>query len=205
MKSGLLIDFDGTLCFDYFWRSLATDSRKRVQKLLFQGYNSLVDDWMRGLKTAEDIAAHASESLDIEYEELWNCFETDCLTMHVEPDTLDHIRDMQSRFQTILVTDNMDSFDRFTLPSLRLNEYFNATVNSARWGVLKGDKAGGLFAEVIAQYGLDVKTTHLIDNSEKNCRIFEELGGQSHLVHKREDIDTVLESISSFTDGGVHA
>ena len=50
-KPILFIDFDGTLCFDRYWRSLPQDMFSLVQQRLFGRDTTLAVEWMLGKKT----------------------------------------------------------------------------------------------------------------------------------------------------------
>ena len=43
-KPILFIDFDGTICYDKYWRSLPERYNNKIQKLLFQKDQSLIND-----------------------------------------------------------------------------------------------------------------------------------------------------------------
>ena len=68
MKSALFVDFDGTLCHDKFWRSLEPALQEKIQEYLFGVDQEIVNDWMRGVYTSEDIHQKLVEDLKINYE-----------------------------------------------------------------------------------------------------------------------------------------
>lgn len=180
----LFIDFDGTICHDRFWRSLNETDYAKVQNLLFQGKNQVVIDWMKGAYTSEQINQKVAEETGIQYDYLWKIFVEDCQTMQVEPEILELINNLRKRFHVVLITGNMDCFSRFTVPSLRLNEYFDTIVNSFYEKQLKNENDGNSFKKNIKG---EIADSILIEDSEKSCKTFESLGGIAYRVSSPGD------------------
>lgn len=170
----LFIDFDGTICFDRFWQNLPAHEYKLIEELLFKQNRAMVVDWMRGVYTSEDINHFVSEKTGIPYEKLWDVFVTGCKNMVVSPDILKQIGILRSRFYIVLITGNMDSFDRFTAPSLKLTEHFDTVVNSYTETVLKFENDGATFRKYLKG---DIRDAILIEDSQKSCDAFLKLGG----------------------------
>lgn len=191
MKKDLLIDFDGTLCFDYFWRSLSEEENSLIQTFLFKENGSVVGEWMRGKHTSEEINYFVSRNTGIDYSHLWNAFINDCESMVISKIVLKKIKDLKEHYRIILVTDNMDSLDRFTIPSLKLDEYFDSIVNSYNEGILKEDNGGRTFKNNCKK----IQESILIDNSKSSCSLFESLGGTSFLVSKEKDLNYYLDTL----------
>ncbi len=194
MKPLLFIDFDGTLCHDKFWRSLDVDTKEKVQDFLFLHSKNMVNDWMLGKYTSEEINQYISQKLNIDYDYLWSTFVKDCNEMRVEINDLLKIKELGAKFTTILMTDNMDCFTRFTAPSLNLEQYFNQIINSFDHKKSKNDH----FRELLPA---DKKEGNvLIDNSANTCEVFKNLGGTSYLVTKKEPLShflTFLDTLAS--------
>lgn len=175
----LFIDFDGTICFDRFWQNLPAHEYSLIEELLFKQNRDMVVDWMRGVYTSEDINHFVSDKTGIVYERLWDVFVTGCKSMVVSPDILKQIDILRSRFYTVLITGNMDSFDRFTAPSLKLTEHFDIVVNSYAEGVLKFEDDGATFRKYLRG---NIHEAILIEDSQKSCDAFERLGGVVYQV-----------------------
>lgn len=175
----LFIDFDGTICHDRFWRSLNEDAYIKVQSLLFNGQNQIVSNWMKGDYSSEDINQLVAKETGIEYDSLWGVFVSDCKTMKVEPEILKMINNLRKRFHVVLITGNMDCFSRFTVPSLRLNEYFDVIVNSFDEKQLKSENDGDSFKKYVRG---EIVDAILIEDSEKSCETFKSLGGTAYRV-----------------------
>ena len=104
----------------------------------------------------------------------WERFISDCKKMDISKATLERIKALQEKYHTVLVTDNMDCFDRFIKPALKLEFYFDAVVNSYNEKNLKSENNGFLFRKYVIG---NIKNAILIDNSKKVCDIFSSLGG----------------------------
>ncbi len=190
MKPILFIDFDSTLCFDRFWRSLESNRWLAIQDYIFNLNQSLVEDWMRGVCTSEDVNKKIAEYLNMDYQALWDIFVSDCKSMYVSQNTLNKIDELRSKYQTVLITDNMDCFDRFTAPALELDKYFDSIVNSYNEKLHKKEEGGKLFLEVCKRRGsVDIGTCILIDNSNRVCRVFDALGGKALRVDDSHSAD----------------
>ena len=198
MKPTLFIDFDGTLCHDKFWSSLDPILLEKVQQILFSDDKTVVSDWMKGIYTSEDINKKLADKLGVEYNLLWDGFVKDCQNMKVGDVVLELLQKLRSTHTIVLITDNMDCFDRFTVPSLKLDEYFDTIINSFNERATKNENDGQLFREVINRLGLSPDNCVLMDNSELTCRVFEKLGGTSYLVTKEQPLSYWLEIVKEF-------
>lgn len=188
MKPILFIDFDGTLCHDRFWRSLPGEQYKKVQALLFGEERTYAEEWMKGKWTAEEVNQFLAEKLGIPFDELWSVFVRDAETMNVSKEMLETIDRLRDTYTTILITVNMDSFERFTVPALRLEDYFDDISNSYHEGKFKSDNDGEIFREYLMKYSAPVEHSILIDDSPGVCETFRSLGGSAYRVTSEEDI-----------------
>ena len=150
---------------------------------------------MRGVYTSEDIHQKLVEDLKINYEFLWNIFVEDCRTMFVEKSVLGKIAKLRDRYITVLITDNMDCFDRFTVPALGMDACFDYIVNSYNEKMSKNDNGGKLFLDISARIGGMLPESILIDNSPKTCEIFQKLGGRSFWVTAEKPLSLWLDLI----------
>jgi FMN phosphatase YigB (HAD superfamily) len=182
MKQALFIDFDGVLCRDRFWRGLPREQYDLIQEQLIEGNRELMDQWMRGKRTSEEVNQYVSELLGVPYEDVWQVFVQDAKAMQVSKEALQLISVLRERFLTILITVNMDSFDRFTVPALGLDSHFDLIVNSYNEGRFKFEEDGAMFADAAAKLGAAFLGAYLIDDSANNCAVFDKLGGTGFLV-----------------------
>ncbi len=197
MKPILFIDFDGTLCHDRFWRSIDEDSFGKIQNFLFGGNKSMVNEWMRGVHSSESINEIISKELNVPFEKVWNIFVADCENMNVSNDVLNRIENLKKDFHTVLITDNMDCFTRFTAPALKLNLYFDSIINSFDNKKFKSDKDGEIFLQTINNLGSKIEDSILMDNSKSACGTFSKLGGIARFVTSEEPLAFWLENLEN--------
>lgn len=181
-RNVLFIDFDGTICSDRFWKSLPKEEYERIQGDFFKGDSARVRDWMCGKYTSEEITEHLSEMLNYNYDELWNIFEADCKSFALEAGVFEAIGEARAKHTTVLMTDNMDSLNRFTAPTLRLDEVFDLIWNSYNHGVLKNDENGRAYLDVCSELSADIKDCILIDDRTHSTDTFARLGGLTCLT-----------------------
>lgn len=192
-KQNIFVDFDGTICFDYFWRSTPEEIKGVIGKFLFQDNTYLLEDWMRGQKSSEDINKVIADKCGLDYNMIWNYFVKDCKNMYIAEDILTALSACKKSNTLILITDNMDCFNRFTKNQLKLLDYFHYIFNSCDYGTLKDDPLQkGLFKKIIDIYKFDIQKSVLLDNSQKNCDLFGQLGGSSFLVKDKKDVVPIL-------------
>jgi len=192
----LFLDWDGTLCFDYFWRSL-TSKNERVREavnFLFSEEKDLINDWLRGDFSSEEINTMISEKSGCSFDELWNSFVRDCQTMTFDSRLRESLSKIRRTSKIVLVTGNMDCFRRFTIPALRLDDCFDDMVISCEVGYLKNEKAGQQFIDIARKFRIELSDTVLIDDSDKALKIFARLGG---VTIKTSDLDKTLEVLGS--------
>lgn len=197
MKPILFIDFDGTLCHDRFWRSADKAIQEKIQDFLFSSKNTLASEWMKGSHTSEEINRILSRELNVDFDTLWQIFVHDCETMKVSHVDLNLVAVLKDRYYTVLATDNMDCLDRFTVPALRLGNYFDLILNSYNERMFKNDLDGKFYMSAAKNRGVDVKGCVLVDNSAKTCELFGKIGGAAFLVTESKPLQYWLGQISS--------
>ncbi len=201
MKPILFIDFDGTLCHDRFWKSIDADSFEQIQNFLFSENKSIIRDWMKGGYSSEDINRLISKKLNIPFEKLWKVFVDDCKNMTISRDTLNRIKKLKKFYETILITDNMDCFTRFTVPAQKLDSFFDSIVNSFENKKFKDHNEGEVFIQLADNTNTKIDDCILIDNSKTVCATFSKLGGKSCFVTAETSLDYWLENLQNFFFG----
>ena len=197
MRPILFIDFDGTLCHDRFWRSIEASSFQQIQNFLFSENKSVIQDWMKGVYSSEDINRLISKELNIPFEKIWKTFVADCESMTISKDILNRIEKLRKDYKTILITDNMDCFTRFTVPAQKLDSFFDSIVNSFENKKFKGHNEGEVFIQSADKTNTKVENCILIDNSKSACAVFSKLGGKSCFVTSENTLDYWLEKLEN--------
>jgi len=191
----LFVDFDGVLCRNKYWLSLPPLLQEIIQELLFRNDIEMTENWMRGKHTSEEINDFLAPRLGMDPAELWKIFVRDCENLFVDTETLERLRSLRARYYVALVTGNMDSFSRFTVPSMDLSKYFDKISNSFYEGMLKTDNGGEIFLRLCSEIGTGVERALLIDDSERVCEVFGKLGGHPLRVIGEKDINYHLDRI----------
>ncbi len=194
-KPILCIDFDGTLCHDRFWRSADPELKSKLQTRLFSDKVEVAEDWMLGKRTSEEINQLLADELGMPYDFLWKIFVADCENMTIVPGAIKKVQTLRDRYTTVIITDNMDCFDRFTVPALGLDTHFDVIVNSSTEGSFKNDENGKVFQKIAEAYDSPLSRNILIDNAQSSCMLFESLGGRSYLVTAEEPLTYWLDGL----------
>lgn len=203
-KKGIVfLDWNGTLCWSRFWESLRTEGSpeyalgQKIEQLLFSKKQTLINDWMRGSISSEQVNTFLSQKLDVNPERLWKIFVKNCVHMKFDDQLRQQIKRLKKHSHVILATDNMDCFSRFTVPALGLEKIFDRILNSSDLGYHKAEKDGATFLMCSKLFNVPMKNAFLVDDSIKSCEYFNMLGGKAYLVRDgKADTQRFLEDIS---------
>ncbi len=179
MKRNLLfIDFDGVLSYGKFWSELHPDAYNNVSNFVFKENKELVKEWMRGKYSSEEIHRIICEELSLPYIDTFELFKQGCTNFQISEKLIAQLKKLKEQYYLILRTDNMDSFDRFTLPANKvLTEVFDEIHNSYQLGYLKLES--NFYEDMAHQKGLKFSEATLIDDSPHVCEHFSRKGGKA--------------------------
>ena len=152
---------------------------------------------MLGKRSSEEINDFVSKNTNISYDRLWKIFVKDCETMCIDERIVENIKKLSAFTNLFLVTDNMDCFNRYTLPNLKIKKFFKGIINSYDYGYLKSEENGSLYKLISENYDINLAKTCLIDNSEENCNIFKNIGGNFHYVNEKNSFLKVSNDLLS--------
>jgi len=174
----LFLDWNGTLSTSKFWGHLekSTEDDKRlfekIDKTLFGELRHLIKPWMRGEIKSEDVVKEVSDKSGIRYQRVLKQFIVGCKKMeYVDNKCVDLINKIRGNgVRVVIATDNMDSFVRWTVPSLGLNLVFDGILDSYTLKAMKNDfSEAGIslfFDSFIKSNGIGKGESVLIDDSE---------------------------------------
>lgn len=173
---------------------------ERAESWLFTEQKELRDAWMRGKETAESICARLSEQSGIPPHVLLKQLENDCRGLHLLPGAEEELRRIRSLgIRVILVTDNMDTFRRWTIPSQQLETVFDEIISSHEHAVRKHDvdERGepALFARWLNTNGLKWSDAFLIDDGAEKHADMRKHGLRIAIPHSQEETLQILKSI----------
>lgn len=145
--STVFIDWHKTLSQSKFWgdwqKETHTNSRlyRYIQNMLFSEPYELANNWMRGKYTSEEVIQEIAQKSQESPSVILNELIKSCQAMKMFSDRLPEliVKLKKEGVKTVLVTDNMDCFSRWAVPSLSLQEIFNDILNSYYTKLLKSD------------------------------------------------------------------
>lgn len=170
----IFLDWDGTLSNSKFWDHLRKDdieTWKILENSLFDTFKSLINPWMIGNYTTETIIKKVSNNTILSYDKIYSEFVKSCKEMQLIDIRIPSlIRNIQKRgTKVVIATDNMDSFRRWTIPSLQLDNIFDDILISCEIKALKGDfdNSQSIFFEAyLNKQGVKPQDCILFDNSD---------------------------------------
>lgn len=171
-KKALFFDWDGTLSLSRFWQQLEDPSHENhslapyIQEYLFSKNKELVRDWMVGNLNSEDISKKLSQVLNVDQNIILEELKISCNSMKlVSNNVLAIVDDIRNRVITAIATDNMDTFTRWTAPSMNLAKHFDGILNSFDLGTSKRN-VHAFFEDFLEQFGVNPSDCTIIDDSE---------------------------------------
>lgn len=208
----IFIDWDGTLSKSRFWDRWNHDPEQYprytlIQDVLFNNDEGklLILDWMRGLRSSANILQYLEDTTGIPYKELESelRYSSDNMTF-INCSVIDKIQKIRAKgIKVVIATDNMDTFEHVTVPSLRLDELFDGVIISSNRGALKNeiiDNTSQFFNLYIQQNGLQLHDSVLIDDN-LDTKVVETLGIDFLHVNSRDDLSGHLDDLLSLVKG----
>lgn len=197
----ILVDWNRTLSFSRFWGHIKETDQElfnSIETQLFKDDKDLVDSWMRGGVTSERVIELVTLNLKLNFNDIFKEFVRSCENMEFSSSKIPQIIEMVKGhgIKTYIFTDNMDSFDRWTVPSMKLDEIFDGVINSYNVGGLKNDineKGKNLFLEELGKRNLAVpQRLILFDDNPNTINTFKRMGVDSRLVTEKEGLEKKL-------------
>ena len=176
----LFVDFYGILSNTRFWFSLQNPEHKHHR-------------YLADILKYTIVIILLFNIFVYEFDELFDFFVKDCEQIELSQNILDKLQTLSDDYLRIMVTDNMDSFDRFILPANKiLQSSFHGINNSFYVKKLKSDKNGEWFLDIANKYDIRIEDCILIDDSLQNCETFQKLGGKYYNSQTEEDVLSAL-------------
>lgn len=203
----VFLDWSGTISGSKFWGHLEDPKHpnheiySKTQKFLFEENRHLLDPWMRGLVTSENILNKIAEDTEISFDVLLEEFVNSCIKMKYSTDRfiklIAQIRHLGIR--VVIATDNMDSFPRWTVTALGLEKIFDDILDSYTLKVLKRDfDAEGtslFFSDYLHSVDISPRDCLLIDDSEDKGNKIQNYGIEYHRIEPIVGLEPELISI----------
>ncbi len=185
-------DFDGVLSGDYFYANLKEtypEVHRFIQEKVFSSESGMVDRWMRGQLTSDQVNEFISKNTEIDFNELSKLFIESVKAMRLESRLISLAEKLkEGSCKIALVTNNMDVFNKITVAHHQLGRIFPVIVNSFDYGVMKHEENGKLFDIAMSQLGNNsYEDALLIDDSAKARNMFEQKGGSTYAYENYPD------------------
>lgn len=201
MKSSVIfLDWHNTLSSDQFWAGLRADPQWQtatgtMDRLLFGPDRTIVDQWMRGRLSSEQVVEMLSHATGIDAGFLFRSLVESCEQMRILGDVHTCVSALRKSAYVVVSTDNMDCFSRFTVPALALTKTFDDVLNSADSGYFKKDADGIFFRAFLDRVQIPFSRVYLFDDSRETCELFESWGGRATSVTNLSDTVTQLRAL----------
>ena len=177
----VFVDWHGTLSESLLWGGWQNHPRyggryEKIQRALFAATGDealLVQQWMTGFKEYPEVLEYTASRTGIFRSVLESELQRSAENMAIidEDQVLKSVRRLREAGKHVVIaTDNMDVFDKWTVPSLDLRSHFDDVLNSSAIGKLKSTittpDAGVLpfFADYMESEGFDPEAGVLIDD-----------------------------------------
>lgn len=204
----IFIDWNKTLSDSFFWWHLQNVMHphnkhlEAIEKSMFQKNRHLINPWMRGEYTLEDIVKILSDDSGVSQDIILNELVESCRQMQYVseeiPELINKIRN--KGIKMVIATDNMDTFERFTVPSMRLKDIFDDFLISHSLRVLKGDVQENsipFFDGYLNKNNLTYMETVLLDDCADYTGVYDRLGLQIIQITSPEKLVNVLKEYAS--------
>ena len=103
----------------------------------------------------------------------------------------------------VIATDNVDVFEEFTVPALKLNKYFDEILCSSTLKCLKHDKKGkklAFFDDFLTKNNIKYEEAILLDDDEELIRFVKKFGMQGRVISSPENMLQNLMMIEASCD-----
>jgi hypothetical protein len=145
----LFVDWHLTLSTSIFWEQFSNPQHSHhhlfafMQSKLFgpAGANRWVLPWMRGKLTSEDVLAEVCRGTDVDLAFALQTLQESCQQMRLVSEAVPQaVGALRAKgLKVVIATDNMDTFQRWTVPSLRLDTLFDDILCSFDLHALKDE------------------------------------------------------------------
>lgn len=198
----VFIDWNNTLSKSKFWGHLESSSAKdlelfnKLERSLFINNLHLLKPWMKGSLSTNNMMDIIANDTKIDIDFVLNNFIKSCQEMtfvsEAIPELIKKIRNKS--IKVYIATDNMDSFNRWTIPAMKLSDMFDGAINSFYKKALKidFDEYGKslFFGDFLKSKNINPQDTILIDDSEDKNGVLSSFG----INYKRIGSDYSLEN-----------
>ncbi len=187
----LFVDWHLTLSNSVFWEQFSDPAHPHyplftfMQAALFSpaGAQTWGIPWMRGQFTSEEVLTGVCRGADLDLAFALEELRRSCQQMRLVSDAIpDYIAGLRARgLRVVIATDNMDTFQRWTVPALGLRTLFDDILCSYELRALKedADQHGQIrfFADYLQAHNIGPGESLLLDDGDETfCDIIRRFG-----------------------------
>jgi len=193
----VFVDWNGVLCREPFWNSILSNEQHpyyakitEFSDQVFRRNKELVNSWMRGKVTSEQVLSSVQIELDrrAKRDYLLRRLLRDCSKMSCESEVVSALRSVSAESFIVLATDNMDCFASRMSLIPDLSKTVDAVLCSSDMGLLKADDVKRFFGDWLSHHGLTFSRALLLDDSAVTCQAFIQAGGHAVVVNRPDDV-----------------
>lgn len=202
----IFFDWNNTLSKSLFWEHLSSLEHERhnwhenITNFIFVEKKHLINDWMRGNFDEVYIAGLIAEKFgypnDIVLEDLAESCKNMQLVSEEIVELINRARDYGVK--CVIATDNMDTFMKYTVPGMKLNNYFDDILVSFDKKVLKfdvGENSIPFFDDYLKNNRLSYNDVVLIDDCIDKSGVYKKLGFDIIQIASTDDFILKLRKI----------
>lgn len=225
----IFFDWNNTLSNSLFWEQLKDVNHPRyswynlINKFLFLENKKLIEKWMVGKISHEDVSSKVANYIIIHLKEkgqkhsvdsklkkeitkiIDSDLEESCRKMRFVSEEITELLEKLRRMgkKCVIATDNMDTFIKYTKPSMELEKYFDDFLVSSELNTFKFDiiesPEGCLpfFDRYLKAQKVKYDEVVLIDDCVDNTGTFKSLGFETFQVKNTKHFINVLQSALS--------
>lgn len=138
---------------------------------VFRDRRDLLQDWMRGRITYVTILHYLEDKTEISYKVLEDELQYSSENMtYIDPSAIEQVQVLRANgVKVVIATDNMDTFQRWTVPALQLDVLFDDILTSNTQQALKADfnsdGTSAFFASYVSRSIAEPSEMVLLDDS----------------------------------------
>ena len=157
---------------------------------------------MRGEHTSENIVKILSEDSGVAQDIILNELAESCRQMkYVSEEIPELINKIKNKgIKVVIATDNMDTFERFTIPSMEIGNLFDDFLISCKLKVLKEDiqeDSIPFFDNYLNKYNLSYQDAVLLDDCIDTTGVYNKLGFQIIEITSSNKLIEILKEYAS--------
>lgn len=204
----VFVDWHKTLCSRVFFQFIKRRNKKLFDKLEHRLFEEMplekFIDWMKGALTKEDILKEICQD-DLNIQEISRFLQASCEKMKFDrPDYKKWIKRLREKGKKVVIaTDNVDVFEDYTVPALKLHKYFDAILCSSTLKCLKHDAKNKkllFFDDFLRNNNIKYEEAILLDDDEELIRFCKKFGMQGKVVSSPENMLQNLMMIEACCD-----